>query len=117
MSNNHILTNTGNAFLILYPQELTPDLAELNELIPPADKDAIYISADNWLFYQPVAEDDIYSWEIPGIKLVFNGDIKYDEAKEFAERIVSTLKKGSGMEITLVAVDKTKLTSKSSDQL
>ena len=109
MPNNHILTNTGNAFLILHPQELLIHIAELNELIPAVDKDAVYISCDNWLFYQPIAEEDIYSWEIPGIKLIFSGEIAYDKAKEFAELIVAKLKASSGMEITLVAVDKTKL--------
>ena len=74
-----------------------------------SNKDAVYISSDKWLFYKPAAEDDIYSWEIPGIKLIFKEEINYDTAKEFAERVVTKLKEDSGMEITLVAVDKTKL--------
>jgi len=109
MPGNHILTKNGTAFLILYPHELEINIDELREVISPANKDAIYISDDPWLFYQPVAGEDIYSWEIPGIKLIFKEEIDHDAAKTFAERIVATLNENSSVEITLVTIDKTKL--------
>jgi len=112
MPDKHILTKNGTAFLILYPQEFEINIDGLKELIASADKDAIYISNDPWLFYQPVAEEDIYSWEIPGIKLIFKEAIGHDAAKAFAERVIAKLKENSGVGITLVAIDKTKLISK-----
>ena len=79
MLNDSIFTEKENAFLILYPEDLdiTDDL--LDTLIPSENKQWMRTTKDAWLHYQPNPDEDLYSWELPGIKLIISGEIAYDK--------------------------------------
>ena len=110
MLNKSIFTEQENAFLILYPEDLdiTDDL--LDKLIPPENKQWMRTTKDPWLHYQPRIDEDLYSWELPGIKLIISGDLAYDKVKALADELVTKLKDHSGRDIQLVTIDKNGLT-------
>ena len=55
--------------------------------------------------YYKVGDDRYsYSWEIPGIQMMFNSDIAYEKAKLIADEIVKKLTKYSGQEIELIFI-------------
>ena len=111
MFNKSAFTEKEHAFLILYPEDLdiTDDL--LDKLIPPGGKEFIRYSKDEWLHYQPAGHEDTYSFQLPGIKLIFTGDLIYDKIKDMADELVSKLKDHTGMKIELVTIDKHRLTT------
>lgn len=110
MLNKSTFTEKENAFLILYPDDLdiTDDL--LDELITPGNKQWMRFTKDAWLHYQPHTDEDIYSWELPGIKLIISGETDYDKVKALADELVTKLKDRSGRDIQLVTIDKYGLT-------
>lgn len=110
MSNNHILTEKGTAFLVLYPDSLEINNDLLDKLVLPDNKQQVVILTGDWLHYRPEADDHTYSWKMPGIKLIFGDDLSFDEAKVIANEFVARLKEHSGLDIQLVLIDQTKLT-------
>ena len=110
MLNKSIFTEKENAFLILYPEDLaiTDDL--LDKLISPENKQWMRTTQDPWLHYQPHIDEDLYSWELPGIKLIISGELAYDKVKALADELVTKLKDHSGRDIQLVTIDKNGLT-------
>ena len=110
MLNKSIFTEKENALLILFPEDLdiTDDL--LDKLISPENKKWMRTTKDPWLHYQPNPDDDFYSWELPGIKLIISGELAYDKVKALADELVTKLKDHSGRDIQLVTIDKNGLT-------
>jgi hypothetical protein len=110
MLNKSIFTEKENAFLILYPEDvdITDDL--LDKLIPTENKQWMRTTKDPWLHYQPHIDEDLYSWELPGIKLIISGDLAYDKVKALADELVTKLKDHCGRDIQLVTIDKNGLT-------
>jgi len=112
MFNKSAFTEKEHAFLILYPEDLdiTDDL--LDKLIPPDGKEYMRYSKEEWLHYQPAGHEDTYSFQLPGIKLIFTSELDYDKIKDLADELVTKLKDHySEMKIELVTIDKHRLTT------
>src|SRR6185295_1812848 len=111
MYNKSIFTEKEHAFLLLYPEglDITDDL--LDKLIPTEGKECMRYSKDEWLHYQPAGDEDTYSFQLPGIKLIFTGDLIYDKIKDLADELVAKLKEHTGANIELVSIDKHRLST------
>ena len=111
MFNKSIFTEKEHAFLILYPEDLDISDDLIDKLIPPENKEWIRFSKDKWLHYQPAGDEHTYSFPLPGIKLIFTGDLIYDKIKDIADELVRKLREHTGMNIELVTIDKHRLTT------
>ena len=83
--------------------EITDEL--LHELTTPEQQGKAKISNIDWLFYAPPNDEDIYSWQIPGPKILLNNGISFDEGKDLADAFVSALNTRHSGNIQLVVID------------
>jgi hypothetical protein len=65
------------------------------------------VAENDWIY--KVGDDEFgYSWELPGIQMVFNPEIKYEKAKKIVEEVIQNLKE-SGQKPELVELDNNKI--------
>ncbi len=76
-------------FLIRGEIELTPE--NHDEIMTPNTIVWQKIMKDDYPYYK-VGEDEFsYSWEMPGIQMTFNPEIKYAKAKKIADEVMENL--------------------------
>ena len=80
-----------------YDRIMTPNSFEWKKLIK-----------DDWPFYV-IGEDEFsFSWEIPGIQLTFNKEVKYEKAKKIADEIIENIN-STGHKAELITLEKNKV--------
>jgi len=92
MYNKSAFTEKEHAFLILYPEDLDITDELLDILIPLDGKKYMRYSKEEWLHYQPAGDQDTYSFQLPGIKLIFTGELDYDKINDLVDELVAKLK-------------------------
>ncbi|WP_153795813.1 hypothetical protein [Foetidibacter luteolus] len=65
----------------------------------------------NWLYYKVGMDEFSYSWEAPGIQMIFNEEIKFEKAKLIADEVSLKLSNYSGQKVQLIIIPKDKLIS------
>ncbi len=97
------------AYIILYPQGLEISDEVLEQFITGERKHWLKIWTHDWLYYTRDGEEDMYAWQLPGIKLVFDDEVLFDTATDIANEIVATLTGQYGAGIERVLIDRERL--------
>ncbi|MBS1531365.1 MAG: hypothetical protein JSU01_13750 [Bacteroidetes bacterium] len=93
-------------FLIAGEIEISPE--DFDDMMTPNSFHCIKTERDGWIYYQ-VGEDDFnYSFEPPGIQMVFNDSITFGKAKAIVDEIILNII-ASGQIPELIVIDKSKL--------
>jgi hypothetical protein len=96
---------TGKDFEFLITGDVDIPAAEYDQIMTPNTFQWEKVNRGDWYYYQ-VGEDEFnYSWEMPGIQMTFNKEIKFEKAKRIAEEVISNIK-ASGQEAQLVVLNR-----------
>lgn len=86
-------------FLITGDLEIPDDVYD--EIMAPNSYSWIKSNRDGLYYYQVGTDSFYYSWEPPGIQMVFNKEIGYPKAKQIADEVISNIL-ATGQEAELV---------------
>lgn len=93
-------------FLILGDIELTD--AQFYSLMVPRSFAVEKIEKDMGIYFETGGDQFGYSWEPPGIQMVFNKEAPFQKAKQIAEEVVQNLNE-AGFRAELMVVDHSKI--------
>jgi len=94
-------------FLITGDIELTPE--QFGTLLAPASMKVEQVERKGWIYFQANGDEFSYSWEIPGIQMMFNKECTFEKARQIAEKVVENLK-SAGFDAELVIIDNSQIT-------
>jgi hypothetical protein len=109
MPNDTPSTMKHYAYIILYPQGVEISDERLQKFITPDRKDWLQVWTHDWLYYTRDGEEDMYAWQLPGIKLVFNDEVLFDIALDIANEVVAALTDEYGAVIERVLIDRERM--------
>jgi hypothetical protein len=98
-------TGENFEFLITSVEDIPYD--EYDNIMTPHSFEWIKVIKDEYTLYR-VGEDEFsFSWEMPGIQLTFNKEIKYLKAKKIADEIIENLNSiGQNAELLILESNK-----------
>lgn len=73
-------------------------------LMTPTSTPVTKQERDGWIYFQVDGDEFSYSWEEPGIQMVFNKEATFAKAKLIADEVVEKLKV-AGYEVNLLVLD------------
>lgn len=77
-------------FLITGDLEITAE--NHDQIMTPNSFEWIKVEKDGWPYYQVGQDEFSYSWEPPGIQMMFNDGITFQKAKNIADEIMGNIK-------------------------
>lgn len=83
---------TGKDFEFLITGELELSAENHDQIMTPNSLAWTKIERDNWPYYRVGQDEFHYSWEPPGIQMVFSDDITFKKAKTIADEIIENLR-------------------------
>ena len=95
---------TGKDFEFLITGDIDIPAADYDQIMTPNTFQWKKVSRDNWYYYLVGEDEFTYSWEIAGIQMTFNKEIKFEKAKRIAEEVISNIK-AVGQEAELVVLN------------
>lgn len=103
------LTPNDIGFFILLPGGSGISDTILQNLTARGIDQSIHIFISDWLVYETGSDQDVFTWQIPGIKLYFKNEKDFDKAKHTADQIMAELKEKTNLTMDLVYIDKARL--------
>ena len=82
-------TGENFEFLITGVDEIPNE--EYDRIMTPNSFEWKKVIKDDWPFYVVGKDEFSFSWEIPGIQLTFNKEVKYEKAKKIADEIIENI--------------------------
>lgn len=104
------LTGADFEFLIT-PSDIEIKSEDFDRIMTPESFGWLKADKNNWNYYQVGSDEFSYSWEIPGIQMTFNNEIKYVKAKQIADEVVAKLSKYTSQKVELVFIPKDRVIS------
>ena len=98
----------GKDFEFLIRGEISVSEDEYDHIMTPNSLVWTKTFKDSWPYYQVGQDEFSYSWEMPGIQMIFNKEMPYEKAKRIAEEVVSNIR-SMGQDAELVGLDKRKV--------
>lgn len=97
----------GNDFEFLIRGDLNISDEDWDKIMTPNSIAWEKVAENDWIY--KVGNDEFgYSWELPGIQMVFNREIKYEKAKKIVDEVIQNLIE-SGQKPELVELDNDKV--------
>ena len=100
---------TGKDFeFLLTPSDIEISNEDFDRIMTPESMRWVKIEKNNWLYYQVDEDEFTYSFEPPGIQMIFNSEISYEKAKKIADEVAKKLTVYAGVEVivNLISTDK-----------
>jgi len=90
-------------FLITPPDlEISPD--QFDHLMTPDSEPWTKGLKNNWPYFQIGEANLTYSWEPPGIQMLFTGNITTQKAKKIADEVVAKLSAYTDPDVQLITI-------------
>lgn len=99
---------TGKDFEFLIAGEIDIPSGDFDDVMTPNTFNCVKTERNNWIYYKVGDDDFNYSFEPPGIQMVFNDSISFLKAKEIADEIIQNIIM-SGQTPELIIIDKSQL--------
>lgn len=82
---------TGKNFEFLITGDLEITAENHDQIMTPNSFEWTKIEKNNWPYYQVGQDGFCYSWEPPGIQMMFNVEITFQKAKKIADEIMRNI--------------------------
>lgn len=96
---------------LISPSGIDIKVDDFDSIMTPGSFSWSKTTRNNWNYYQVGSDEFSYSWEIPGIQMTFNNEIKYAKAKQIADEVVSKISNYTGQTIELIFISKDRVIS------
>ncbi|HVW13548.1 MAG TPA: hypothetical protein VHB54_07005 [Mucilaginibacter sp.] len=98
----------GKDFELLIAGEIDIPSENFDSIMTPNSFDWIKTERNNWIYYQVGDDNFNYSFEPPGIQMVFNDEISFAKAKAIVDEIIQNII-ATGQTPELIIIEKNKL--------
>jgi hypothetical protein len=103
-------SKTGEDFeFLITPGDIEIKPEDFDSVMTPDKVSWAKIIRNGWVYYQVGNDDFSYSYEMAGIQMTFNPEIKYSKAKTIADEVAVKLARYSGKSVAIHYMTKDKL--------
>ena len=98
---------TGRDFEFMITGDLHIPDEDYDRIMTPNTLGWCKVHKDDWYYYQVAGDEYTYSWEMPGIQMIFNDEITYGKARQIADEVLENIR-STGQKAELLVLDSTK---------